>query len=109
MVVAPLALDRLDDDGADVDVALLNEVANLALGFLFSLDHVRLAFRFRQRKIDAWTRNARPIEFCKQIRFTRIRVCEAHGVTSPTVKSAAEMQNLRAAFAMARRHVFAHL
>ena len=30
MVVAAFALDRLDDDGADVDVALLDEIADLA-------------------------------------------------------------------------------
>jgi len=29
MIVAPLALDRLDDDGANVDVALFDEIADL--------------------------------------------------------------------------------
>src|SRR5215471_2809004 len=61
MVVAPLALDRLDDNGANVDVTLLNEIADLALRSLFAFDHVRFAFRFRQRKIDAWTRDTGPI------------------------------------------------
>ena len=48
MIVTALALNRLDDDGADVDVALVNEVTNLALGLLFPLNHVRFAVRFRQ-------------------------------------------------------------
>src|SRR5438874_12202693 len=60
MVVAPLALDRLDDNRANVDVALLDEIVDLALGLLFSLDYVGFAFRFRQRKIDVRTRDARP-------------------------------------------------
>src|SRR5437016_7298703 len=71
MIVASFALDRLDNNRANVDVALLNEITDLALGFLFPLNHVRLAFRFRQRKIDGWTRNAGPIEFREQIRLTR--------------------------------------
>ena len=91
MIVTALALNRLDDDGADVDVALVNEVTNLALGLLFSLNHVRFALRFRQRKIDVWTRHARPIKLCKQIGLARIGVREAHGVTAAPVKSPAEM------------------
>jgi hypothetical protein len=43
-----------------------NEVANLALGFLFALDHVRLAFRFRQRKIDGRTRDAGQSNFANK-------------------------------------------
>src|SRR4026207_773373 len=105
MVIAALALDRLDDNGANVDVALLDELADLALCFLFTLDHVRLAFRFRQRKIDRRTRNTRPIKLRKQIRLTRVGISEAHGVTGPPMESASKMQNLGAAFAMARRHV----
>ena len=34
MVVAAFALDRLDDDCADVDVALLDEIANFARGLM---------------------------------------------------------------------------
>src|SRR4029453_13654744 len=107
MVVAPLALDRLDDNGANVDVALLDEIADLALGFLFAFNHVRLAFRFRQRKIDARTGDAWPIKFRKQIRFTRIGVGEAHRVTAAPMKRAPEMQNLRAASPRTWGHVFA--
>src|ERR1043166_2116172 len=63
MIVAALALDRLDNNGADIDLAFFDELVDLTLGFLFARDHVRLAFRFRQRKIDARTRDAGPIEF----------------------------------------------
>src|SRR6478609_11996000 len=94
MVVAPLALDRLDDNGANVDVALIDEITDLALRLLFPLDHIRLAFRFGQRKIDARTGDAGPIKFRKQIRLTRVRIGEAHRVTAPPVESASEMQNL---------------
>ena len=52
MIITAFALDRLDDDGADVDAALIDEVANFALGFLFARDHIGFALRFRQRKID---------------------------------------------------------
>src|SRR5262249_41737884 len=97
MIVAALALDRLDDDGANVDVALLDEVANLALGLLFAFSHVRLTLRFRQREIDARTRDTGPIKFRKQIRLTRVGIRQAHRVTGPPMKSAPEMQNLRAA------------
>ena len=48
MVVAALALDWLDDDRADINVAVLDKFVNLALGFLFPLDHIRFALRFRQ-------------------------------------------------------------
>src|SRR5262245_1029816 len=67
MIVATFALDRLDDDGADVDVALLDEVADFALGLLFALDHIRLTLGFWQAKIDGRTRDAGPIKFRKQI------------------------------------------
>src|SRR5258705_7611839 len=105
MVVAAFALDRLDDNGADVDVALLDELANLALGFLFALDHVRLAFRFRQRKIDVRTRDAWPIKLRKQIRLPRIGISQAHGITGPPMERMLEMQNLGAAFAVTCGHV----
>src|SRR5215472_99375 len=92
MVVAALALDRLDNNGTNVDVALLNEVANLTLGLLFALDHVRLALGFRQREVDARTGDAWPIEFRKQIRLTRIGIGQAHRVTAAPMKSPTEMQ-----------------
>src|SRR4030095_12261910 len=91
MIVTALALDRLNDDCAGVDSALVDEVPDLALGHLFPPKHIRLALRFRQRKIDVRTRNARPIEFGKQIRLARIGVRKAHRVTAAPVKSAAEM------------------
>src|SRR2546428_7440524 len=48
MIVAALALDRFDDDRANVCVVLLNEIVDLALGFLFALDHIRFTLRFQQ-------------------------------------------------------------
>src|SRR5262245_966795 len=105
MVVAAFALDWLDDDRANVDVALLDEVSDLALSLLFALDHVRFALRFRKRKINVRTRDARPIKFGKQIRLARIGVSQAHRVTAPPMESASEMQHLRAAFAVPRGHV----
>ena len=47
MVIASLALDRFDNNRANIDPALLDKLANLALGFLFPLDHIRFALRFR--------------------------------------------------------------
>src|ERR1043166_7054136 len=105
MVIASLALDRLDDDGTNIDVALLDKVEDLALGLLFTLDHVRLALRFRQREIDGRTGDARPIKFRKQIRFARIGIGQAHRVTAPAMKCVTEMKNLRAARARAASHV----
>src|SRR6185436_9212779 len=105
MVVAALTLDRLDDDGANVDVAFFDELVDLALGFLFALDHVPFAFRFRKRKINGGTRDAGPIKFRKQIRLARVGIGQAHRVTAAPMKSASEMQNLRAAFAVTCGHV----
>ena len=51
MVVAALALNGLDNNGADVDISFVDEITNLVLGLLFTLDHVGFALRFRQRKI----------------------------------------------------------
>src|SRR6266545_4089109 len=109
MIIAAFALDRLDDDCADVDLALLDELSNLALSLLFALDYIGFALQFRQRKIDARTRHPRPIELCKQIRLARISIREAHRVAASPMKRATEVQNLCAALAMASRHVFAHL
>ena len=97
MIVAAFALDRLNDNGADVDPPLVDEVPDLALGFLFARNYVSFALRFRQRKIDVRTRNAGPIEFCEQIRLARVGIREAHRVAASPVKRTAEMQNLRAA------------
>src|SRR5436190_22882853 len=100
MIVSALTLDRLDDDGADVDPSLIDEVTDFALRVLFARNHIGFALRFRQREIDVWTRNAWPIELGEQIRFARIGVREAHGVTAAPVKSVTKVQHLRAAFAM---------
>jgi hypothetical protein len=48
MIVAALSLDRLNNDGTDVDVALVDEVADLPLGFLLARNHIGFALRFRQ-------------------------------------------------------------
>src|SRR6266516_6895989 len=48
MIVASLALDWFDNKRANIDPTLLDELADLALGFLFPLDHIRFALRFRQ-------------------------------------------------------------
>ena len=48
MIVTAFALDRLDDDCAYVDLALLDKLVNLALGFRLALDHIGFALRFRQ-------------------------------------------------------------
>src|ERR1700719_2613548 len=109
MVVSSLALNRLDDDRADVDLALVDERSDLLLRFLFTLDHVTFPGRFRQRKIQLRSRNARPIEFSEQIGLARIGISQTHGVASAAVKSVTEMQNLRAALAATGRHVFEHL
>src|SRR5262245_66596844 len=61
MIVAALALNRLDDDGANVDAARLNEAPDFALGLLFARYHIGFALRFRQQKIDVWMLKTRPI------------------------------------------------
>src|SRR5207244_13196746 len=83
MVVTALALDRLDDNGANVDVALLDELVNLALGLLFPLNYVGFPLRCRQRKLDIQTRPHGPLEFRKQIRLTRIGISQAHRAAAP--------------------------
>src|SRR4030095_9649121 len=58
MIVTAFALDRLDNDGADVDPALIDELTDFALRVLFARNHIGLTLRFPQRKIDAWHRDA---------------------------------------------------
>ena len=43
MVIATLALDWLDNDGADVDLPLADKVVNLAFSLLFPFDHIGFA------------------------------------------------------------------
>src|SRR5882724_11248065 len=100
MVIAALALDRLNDNGADVDLVLADVRPDFLLRLLLTRDHIGFALRFWQRKINARTRNARPIELGEQIRFARIGVGKAHGVTAASVKRVTKMQNLRAALPM---------
>ena len=47
MIVAAFALDRLDDDGADIGAALRNRLSDFLFGFLLARDHVRFALVFR--------------------------------------------------------------
>src|SRR5205085_12026888 len=109
MIVAALALDRLDDDRRNINTAFLNETADLLLRSLCSRDHVGCALRFRQRKIDRRIRDARPFEFGEQIRLARIGIRQAHGVAAAAVEGVLEMENLSAAFAASRRDIFSHL
>src|SRR5205085_8667719 len=43
MIVAAFALDRFDDDGANVGSAFLNEVTNFRFASVLALDYVALA------------------------------------------------------------------
>src|SRR5215211_3286550 len=107
MIIAALPLDGLDNNGANVDVTLLDEVADFAFRLLFTRDYVRLTLGFGQREIEARTGDAGPVKFSKQIRLARIGIGQTHRVTGPPMKSALEMQNLRAAFATTCGHVLA--
>src|SRR6266480_4472733 len=109
MVIPALALDRLNDDGADVDLAFINKFSDLTFRFLFAVDYVAFLLRFGQSEVDARARNPWPIELGEQIRFARIRVRQAHGVTRAPVKGVTEMQNLSIALAITGAHVLAHL
>ncbi len=40
MIVAAFALDRLDDDRADIIAAFSNRLSDLLFGFSFARDHV---------------------------------------------------------------------
>src|SRR6266571_4141442 len=107
MIIAALALNRLYDDGADVDLALRDAVTNFLFSFFLARNHIRLTLGFWQRKIDVRTRDARPIKLREQIRFARIGVGEAHRVAASPMKRILKMQDFCAAFAMTRGHVLA--
>ena len=47
MIVTALPLNGLDDDRGYIDAAFLEMLPDFPFGFLFPLDHVRFAFRFR--------------------------------------------------------------
>src|SRR5689334_25024774 len=60
MVVAALTLDRFNNDGADIGPSFGNPTLNFLGRYFLARDDVFLPLRFRQRKIDERTRNARP-------------------------------------------------
>src|SRR5438874_3248683 len=101
MIVAALALDWFDNDRADVDLAFVDVIPDFLLRFFLARNDVLLALVFRQSKIDVGTGHARPLELGEQIRLPRIRISQAHGVTTATMKGVTEMQNLRSALAVA--------
>src|SRR5438477_9895134 len=61
MIIAALALDRFDDDGADVDLMFVDVSMDCLFGFFLTRTDVALAIVFRQRKIGVWTGNTRPV------------------------------------------------
>ena len=48
MIVAALALDRLDDDRGDVDVPLKNKFPNFLFRFFLALNRIAFALRLGQ-------------------------------------------------------------
>ena len=99
MMIAAMSMPRSCD-----------ELHDLRFGFLFPRDHVALRAR-----IPANEKSMNGVETRGQSNLAnksvlhRIGIRQAHGVAAATVKGVAEMQDLRAAFAAAGRHVFAHL
>src|SRR5438105_1078113 len=108
MIVAAFALDWLDDDGADVDLAFVDVIPDFLFRFFLTRNDVSLALVFRQSKIDIRTGNSRPLELGEQIRLPRIGVGQAHGVAAATVEGVTEMENLRPTLTVAGSHVLAH-
>src|SRR5882757_76020 len=74
IIIAAFTLDRLNDDGADVDLTLVEVSMDLLLRLFLARNHVLLALVFRQSKIDVRTGNARPIKLREQIGLPRIGV-----------------------------------
>src|SRR6185295_4439013 len=105
MIVAALALDRLDDDGRDVQRVRFEDSTNRHLAFAFAHDDVGGSLRFWQGKIDGGCRHPRPIELREMIRLTRVGVGEAECVTAAAVESACEVKDFRASLTMAGREI----
>src|SRR5664279_2037428 len=97
MIVAPFALDRLDDDRGDIDATLGDELHDLLLGDFLAREDVVLALRLWQREVNKWRRNAWPVELGEQVRLPRVRVGEAHGVAAASVKGVAKREDVGAA------------
>src|SRR3954464_9823474 len=80
MVVAAFTLNRFDDDGGNIDAAFSNELHDLLLRFLFSLDYFIESICFGKCEVDAGGGNTRPIEFGEEVRLPRIGIGQTHGV-----------------------------
>ena len=99
MVVAALALDRLDDDGGDVGGFLREDVADLFQGELFFLDDRRLALGGRQGEVQARGDNARPGELGEVGDLARVGVRQAQRIAAAPVEGALEVDDFGPAFA----------
>ena len=74
MIIASLALNWLNNNGRDVDAALGDKLHDLRLGFLFPRNYIFSLLVLREREIDMWIGNARPVELGEEIGLTRIGI-----------------------------------
>ena len=109
MIIAALALDRLNDDRGDVHSFGGKHVADFFLGNLFFRDDISEAFLFRQGEVQHRCADARPGELSEVLNLARVGVGQAHRVTGTTVERMFEMDDLRATFAMTGSDVLANL
>src|ERR1035441_797173 len=93
MVVAALALDRLDDDGRDILGFLCEYLTNLFEGQLLFLDDHLVALGRRQREIQTRRNDSRPRELREISNLARVGVRQTHRVTAPPVERAFEMDD----------------
>ena len=109
MIVAAFALNRLNDDGA-ISMPRSSMKSRISLSdFLFPLNRVGFAFRFRKREIDmrTWKRAANRISRTNPSCADRCSSGSSYNRCAREKRGGNE--DLCAAFATTRGHVFAHL
>ena len=109
MVVAALALDRLDDDGGDVGGLLREDVADLFQGQLLFLDDRRLTLGGRQGEVQARGDDARPGELGEVGDLAGVGVRQAQRIAAAPVEGALEVDDLGPALAASGSEVLPDL
>jgi hypothetical protein len=109
VIVASLALDRLDDDRRDVVPVVMKRLLDLSDACLLVPFNLREVFDV-QRKCDRGVQHARPGELREQIGFRRIGIRQRQCVPRPPVEALAEVDHLASPFfAVSLREVFPDL
>src|SRR5688500_7130188 len=100
MIVAPFALDRLDDNRCHIDGVLGENFANAHFGIALLDNDMFRPLGFGQGEVEGRRGDARPVEFRKVICLARIGVGQTERITTSPMEGALEVKYPRASLAM---------